>query len=241
MRKTPALLAAAIAATTVAALPAVANASTTTTTAPTAATATPTFDYSDCPRIPAGVDPAKWRCEVMVATGTMTVNGTTIPFRFDRVTHAEGYLPDGTESQVFGAFRAANLEVPGRQSGNGHGPKLWLRPHLVTPPDFFSQDGAMSLTLELSGPRLGDHCSIGTADAPVAIAAARVAGTTQWLSQDPPIITFDVQDSTLTVPGAKGCGRSTHDIDRRFGLPSPTGANRLEGTAYYSFKTYDKL
>ena len=208
--------------------------------------AIPTFDYSDCPQLPAGVDPAKWRCEVMVAQGTATLGDATVPIDFTRVTHAEGPMPDGTPGQVFGAFRAARLPVPGRQSGDGrghgHGPKLWLQPHLTVAPDFYSQTGAMSLTFQLTGPRLGEHCTIGTAAAPVQVAAARVPGTTQWLSQDPPVITFQVLDQTFSAPKVTGCGRAeAAELNRRFGLPSSSGKNQFGGTAYYSFKTYDQL
>jgi len=216
---------------------------TTTATGPAGTTtpAVPTFDFRDCPRLPTGVDPAKWRCEVLVAQGSATIGGATLPFDFTAVTHAEGPLPDGTPGQVFGGFRAARLPVPGRQSGDGHGPKLWTQPRLTAAPDFYSQSGAMSLTFQFTGPRLGEHCSIGTAAAPVQVAAARVPGTTQWLSQNPPIITFQVLDQTLAVPEVSGCGRAAGELDRRFALPSPSGANRLSGTAFYSFKTYDQF
>ena len=240
MRKTPAILAATTIAAATIAIPVDASAAT---AAPGSGstTAIPSFDYRDCPQLPVGVDPAKWRCEVLVADGTATVGGATLPFAFTAVTHAEGPLPDGTPGQVFGGFRAARLPVPGRQSGDGHGPKLWMQPHLAAIPDFYSQSGAMSLTFQLTGPRLGEHCSIGTPDAPVQVAAARVPGTTQWLSQDPPVITFQVLDQTLAVPEVSGCGRAAEELNRRFALPSPSGANRLGGTVFYSFKTYDQL
>ena len=251
MRKTSALLAATAVAATIA-IPVDASAAgaatattspagTTATAATTGTTAVPTFDFRDCPQLPAGVDPAKWRCEVLVAQGTATIGGAALPFDFTAVTHAEGPNPDGTPGQVFGGFRAARLPVPGRQSGDGHGPKLWMQPHLTAAPDFYSQSGALSLTFQLTGPRLGEHCSIGTPAAPVQVAAARVPGTTQWLSQNPPIITFQVLDQTLAVPEVSGCGRTAEELNRRFGLPSPSGANRLGGTAFYSFKTYDQL
>ncbi|MEY9864129.1 hypothetical protein ABH935_009783 [Catenulispora sp. GAS73] len=241
MRKTSALLAATAVAATIA-IPVDAGAANAATTP-----AVPNFDFRDCPQLPTGVDPAKWRCEVLVAQGTATIGAATLPFDFTAVTHAEGPLPDGTPGQVFGGFRAARLPIPGRQSGDGrnhdhgHGPKLWMQPHLTAAPDFYSQSGAMSLTFQLTGPRLGEHCSIGTTAAPVQIAAARVPGTTQWLSQNPPIITFQVLDQTLAVPEVSGCGRAAEELNRRFGLPSPSGANRLSGTAFYSFKTYDQL
>ncbi|WP_228563046.1 hypothetical protein [Catenulispora rubra] len=251
MRKTSAFLAATAVAATIAipvdasaASAATAPTGTSTAASPTGIAGTtpvPTFDFRDCPQLPTGVDPAKWRCEVLVAQGTATVGGATLPFDFTAVTHAEGPLPDGTPGQVFGGFRAARLPAPGRQSGDGHGPKLWMQPHLTTVPDFYSQSGAMTLTFQLTGPHLGEHCSIGTTAAPVQVAAARVPGSTQWLSQNPPIITFQVLDQTLAVPEVSGCGRATEELNRRFGLPSPSGANRLSGTAFYSFKTYDQL
>jgi hypothetical protein len=73
------------------------------------------------------------------------------------------------------------------------------------------------------------------------VAAGRVPGTTQWVSQNPPIVTFGVQDLTLAVPEVSGCGRSSEELNRRFGLPSPSGKNQLNGTAWYSFKSYDQL
>jgi len=236
MRKSSALLAATALAATVA-MPVAASAA----TAQPGQTAVPTFDYSDCPQLPAGVDPAKWRCEVLVGEGTATIGGAAVPFDFTRVTHAEGPMPDGAPGQVFGGFRAARLPVPGRQSGDGRGPKLWIQPHLTVPPDFYSQTGAMSLTFQLTGPRLGDHCTIGTTAAPVQVAAARVPGTAQWLSQDPPVITFQVLDQTFSTPRVSGCGPAAAELNRRFGLPSPSGENQLSGTAFYSFKTYDQL
>ena len=239
MRKTPTLITAAVTVTAAViasgiALPAAANAASATTTIPV-------FNYSDCPRLPSGVDPAKWRCEVMVVDGTVDIGGSVVPFHFDRVTHAEGPMPDGTPGQVFGAFRAANRQVPGRQSGDGHGPKLWLRPRRTAVPDFYSQTGTRSLVFDLSGPRLGPGCTIGTEADPVRVAAQRVPGTTRRVSEDPPIIGFQVLDATLAVPEVSGCGRFSGELDRRFALPSPSGANRLSGSAFYSFKTYDRL
>ncbi|NUR62811.1 MAG: hypothetical protein HOV87_29770 [Catenulispora sp.] len=242
MRKTTTFIAAGITAAVAAAgvaVPAAANASSADATSGTVTI--PTFDYSDCPQLPSGADPAKWRCEVMVADGTVAIGDSVVPFRFDRVTHAEGPMPDGTPGQVFGAFRAASLEVPGRQSGDGHGPKLWLRPRMTAVPDFYSQTGTMSLVFDLSGPRLGRECSIGTEAAPVQVAAQRVPGTTQRVSQDPPIIGFQVLDPALAVPEVSGCGRFAEELNRRFALPSPSGANRLSGSAFYSFKAYDQL
>ena len=49
-------------------------------------------------------------------------------------------------------------------------------------------------------------------------------------------------DQTFTAPKVTGCGRAeAAELNRRFGLPSPSGKNQVSGTAYYSFKTYDQL
>ena len=254
MRKTPILIAVtAITAITAAsaAMPVAANAAaatsatsatstTSATSAASAASALPTFDYRDCPQLPTGVDPAAWRCEVLIADGTVTIGTSTAPFHFTAVTHAEGPMPDGSEGQVFGGFRADRIEVPGRQSGDGHGPKLWMQPRLAAIPDFLSQSGAMSLTFQLTGPRLGDGCSIGTIEQPVQVAAERVPGTAGWISQDPPLIKFAAYDDTFTAPVAEGCGPLTAPLNRRLGLPKPSG-NLMTYDATYTFRTYDQL
>ena len=211
---------------------------------PMTSTALPAFDYRDCPQLPSGVDPAKWRCEVLVADGSMTIgDGAPVGIHLTAVTHAEGPLPDGKPGQVFGGFRAAAAEVPGGLLGPwaGFGPRLAMRPVDVGPIDFLSQSGAVPLKLQLSGPFLGRDCAIGGAGAPVDVALARVPGTAGWISQDPPVMKFDAADSTFAVPATQGCEGLDRFLDERFGLPSAAGRNQIAVTAYYSFKTYNKL
>ena len=62
-----------------------------------------------------------------------------------------------------------------------------------------------------------------------------------WVTSDPPVITFQVLDQTFSTPRVSGCGPAAAELNRRFGLPSPSGENQLSGTAFYSFKTYDQL
>src|SRR5262245_13625862 len=80
--------------------------------------ATPTFDFSDCPAIPAGADPAQWRCEVLESTGTVRIGKLgELPGGAMRLTFAEGQL-DGKYAQVFGALRSEPIRVPGGLLGN---------------------------------------------------------------------------------------------------------------------------
>lgn len=201
----------------------------------------PAFDYRDCPPLPAGVDPAEWRCEVHVAMGTLTI-GDTGPIRFTitRMTHAEGRLPDGTTGQVFGGLRARAEPVPGGLSGDG-GPPLGLRPESAGSADFLTPGGVIEMKFHLVGPRVGRRCTLGSNTDPVRIALARVPGSAVWISQDPPIRRMEGTDTSFTVPPAAGCGSLASTIDRRFALPAPAGTNDLRVTAYYSYKTYDAL
>src|SRR2546429_4352364 len=80
---------------------------------PAAADPLPTFDFADCPTIPVGTDPAQWRCEVLIAHGTVRIGALpelTIP-RI-KTTFAEGRL-NGEYAQVFGALRADPVRVRG--------------------------------------------------------------------------------------------------------------------------------
>src|SRR4051794_12953206 len=50
------------------------------------------FDFSDCPTLPAGLDPTGWRCEVHLATGEITVGRVSLRNLPLRLVHAEGPL-----------------------------------------------------------------------------------------------------------------------------------------------------
>jgi hypothetical protein len=51
---------------------------------------------------------------------------------------------------------------------------------------------------------------------------------------------FTLQDTGFAVPGSSGCGRLTGSVDRRLGLPAPTG-NAMTLHAAYTYRTYDAL
>jgi hypothetical protein len=190
------------------------------------------FDFSDCPALPAGLDPQTWRCEVHIARGTFTIGRTTFRDVPLSITHAEGPLPDGTSGQVFGTLRSRPAPVPGHRGYTirvGYGGYADL---IGNGPD----PGGVYLTLAVRGPGQGPDCSVGTLAAPIRTHAARVGDTTT-IPTDPPIKVFVLRDTAFTVPAASGCGRP---VDAWFGLPSASGNEMTLHTAY-TYRMYDAL
>src|SRR5436309_743913 len=58
-------------------------------------------DFGDCPALPAGVDPGKWRCEVHTAAPKLTIGKVSVVLAPITMTHAEGPMADGTDGQVW--------------------------------------------------------------------------------------------------------------------------------------------
>ncbi|MFJ9815865.1 hypothetical protein ACIRU3_11405 [Streptomyces sp. NPDC101151] len=206
------------------------------------AAATPSsFDFADCPSLPEGVDPARWRCEVHTAAPRLTIGKVTVNLAPITMTHAEGPLPDGGKGQVWGAMHSAPTAVPGGLTGTpagGHSSVLGLaiQPEYGGRSDFYT--GQLSLRFRLVGPLLPHGCTIGASE-PVDFRLKR-SGPSKWVSQDPPLIEFSAYDDTFTVPAAEHCGPLTGPLDRRLGIPAPDG-NLMSYDASYTFKTYDQL
>ncbi|WP_406068738.1 hypothetical protein OG372_12380 [Streptomyces sp. NBC_01020] len=206
----------------------------------------PAYDFSDCPDIPAGVEAADWKCEVLTATGSLTLGSRSIPELAPMtITHAEGPLPDGSDGQVWGALRSAPSSVPGGLSGHASSRNpllsLSLRPEYGGRSDFYSVGnslGLFTLRFRVLSPLLAHSCVIG-ADNPVELHLKR-AGDSQWVSKNPPVITFDAYDDAFTVPAADGCGPLGRLVNDRLGLSAASG-NAITLSAQYTFKTYDQL
>ncbi|MGW3262882.1 hypothetical protein [Streptomyces sp. NPDC001056] len=210
-----------------------------------AASAPPATDFRDCPPLPDGVDPARWRCEVHTAAPVLTMGKVTVRLAPITMTHAEGPLPDGGDGQVWGAMHSAPTTVPGGLTGAGtvtasddRAPvrELSVQPEYGGRSDFYT--GTFSLRFRLLDPLLAPGCTIG-ATAPVDFRLKR-SGPSVWVSQDPPLIEFSAYDDTFTVPAAEHCGPLTRLLDRRLGLPAAEG-NLMTYDASYTFRTYDRL
>ncbi|MGY4961704.1 hypothetical protein [Streptomyces sp. 900105245] len=196
--------------------------------APVAA-ATPATDFSDCPALPDGVDPARWKCEVHTAAPRLTMGEVTVTLAPITMTHAEGPLPDGGNGQVWGAMHGAPTAVPGVRD-------LAIRPEYGGRSDFYT--GEFSLRFRLLGPLLTKGCTVGAGE-PVDFRLKR-SGPSTWVSQDPPVIEFSAYDDTFSAPAAEHCGPLTGALNRRLGLPAAEG-NLMSYDASYTFRTYDRL
>ncbi|WP_329303580.1 hypothetical protein OG410_39555 [Streptomyces sp. NBC_00659] len=198
-------------------------------------------DFSDCPALPAGADPARWRCEVHTAAPLLTLGKVDVALAPIIMTHAEGRMPDGTLGQVWGAMHSTPTTVPGGLTGTAAGERTWhlrlaIKPEYGGRSDFYT--GRLSLRFRLSSPLLPHGCTIG-ASAPVDFQVKR-SGPSKWVSQDPPVIEFSAYDDTFTAPAAEHCGPLTGPLNRRLGLPAPSG-NLMTYDATYTFRMYDQL
>ncbi|MFJ1866749.1 hypothetical protein ACIOD1_19200 [Streptomyces sp. NPDC088097] len=252
LRLGAAALAVAAALATVAAAPALA-AGATTARAPAAGAAiaeapVAPYDFSGCPDIPAGVDAARWKCEVQTASGSLRLGSRDVPALAPMtITFAEGPMPDGGKGQVWGSLRGGASTVPGGLLGNASADRspllgLSLQPEYGGRSDFYSVGDSMGLfTLRYRAvsPLLPRGCVIGGGDTPVEIRLKRV-GDSEWVSKNPPVIKWAAVDTAFTVPAATGCGPMTRLVNDRLGLPATTG-NKITLSGEYTFRTYDQL
>ncbi|MEV8038677.1 hypothetical protein [Streptomyces sp. NPDC086182] len=204
-------------------------------------TTTQATDFSDCPALPAGADPARWRCEVHSAAPQLTMGKVTVALAPITMTHAEGPMPDGTKAQVWGAMHSTPTALPGGLTGTSADEhsrllRLAIKPEYGGRSDFYT--GQFSLRLRLLSPLLSHRCAIG-ASAPVDFQLKR-SGPSEWVSQDPPVIKFSAYDDVFTAPAAEECGPLTVPLNRRLGLPAPSG-NLMTYDATYTFRMYDQL
>jgi hypothetical protein len=191
------------------------------------------YDFSDCPALPADLDPTGWRCEVHLATGEVTAGRLRLSGIPMRLVHAEGPLPDGTTGQIFGTLwsRPAVVHDAGR--------RLTVQVRYAGYADLVGNGpdpGGLYLMLAVRGPGLGDHCTIGTPADPIRTHAARVGDTTT-IPTDPPIRQFTLQDTAFTVPAASRCDGHDRWLDSQFGLPSAAG-NTLTLKTAYTYQMY---
>jgi hypothetical protein len=206
-----------------------------------AAEPVPAFDFSDCPALPANADPGRWRCEVLISHGTVRV-GAALPVARIRTTFAEGQL-DGTFAQVFGTMRAEPIRVPGGLLGvPGANPLLRLdvRIEYAGYADFHSvgdRMGEQHLKLAVISPLLPRGCTLGSDRDPIVFKPRRTAGP-EVISENPLVLKFSLRDNEFAVPGAEGCGPLGGLVERRFGVPSPGGANDLSLTSYVGIRDY---
>ncbi|NIH78738.1 hypothetical protein [Amycolatopsis viridis] len=185
--------------------------------------------FADCPALPAGADPAQWRCEVLDSAATMSF-GTVrdLPLGPMRLTFAEGKL-GGQYAQVFGALRSEPVAVPGLPHGTirfGYGGYS----------DFHSdaqRKGEMDLVAEFDAPYLPRNCATG-----VIHTVLRADGPTRVVSTDPLTLQFATRDDEFAVPATENCGPQARLTNRRLGLPAAAGTNSYAQTTTVRLRDY---
>lgn len=209
-----------------------------------AADPVPSFGFADCPALPAGADPALWRCEELRSTGTARFGGVDVRLANMTMTFAEGEL-NGQYAQVFGALRAEPTRVPGGLlgvPGSDRNPllRLDIRLEYAGYADFHSDGdhmGEQHLKFRVVSPLLPPTCTVGTDDDPIALKPVRTSGP-DVISTDPRVLGFSIADTEFAVPAAHGCGRLDEFVNHRFGLPSPVGTNTITLDTMVGLKDY---
>jgi hypothetical protein len=209
----------------------------------------PTFDFADCPAIPDGADPARWRCEVLMSSGTIRFgNLAEQDTGAMRMTFAEGQL-DGRFAQVFGALRAEPTRVPGGLLGipgsDERNPllRMDIRIEYAGFADFLSDGdrmGEQHLKVRVLSPLLPRTCAIGGDQDPIRFRPVRTSGP-DVISDDPPVLRFAIADTEFAVPKARGCGALDHVVNRRFGVPAAGGANAITLDTLVGLRSYPQL
>lgn len=202
---------------------------------PAAAEPLPTFDFADCPALPEGADPARWRCEVLMSTGTIRFgNLAEQQLGAMRLTFAEGEL-DGEFAQVFGALRAEPARVPGT--------RMDMRIEYAGFADFLSDGdrmGEQHLKIRVISRFLPDTCTIGSNRDPIRFRPIRTSGP-DVVSTNPRILRFTIEDTEFAVPKARGCGVLNGLVNKRFGLPAPAGTNAITLNTLVGLKDYTEI
>ncbi|RJL20667.1 hypothetical protein [Bailinhaonella thermotolerans] len=210
----------------------------------------PAFDFRDCPPLPAGADPFAWQCnQIIVTSGTMKLGKVEQPVTKPMsITYTTGYDPGvpGVEF-IFGRLRAEPMPVPGGLIGTpGSDPidllKVSALPkyagHLSFP------DGGLNARLDMKVQMLNRNlpqtCHIGSDTDPIKLNLTPV-GDIEIPSEDPIVLKATMQDTAFAVPGASGCGLLNGVVNRRAGIPSPSGGNSATLTQYVSFKNYGEF
>lgn len=213
---------------------------------PAAAEPLPTFDFADCPAIPAEADPAQWRCEVLMSTGSIRFgNLAEQQLGAMRLTFAEGEL-DGEFAQAFGALRAEPAPVPGGLFGTGKQNPLLrmdIRIEYAGYADFLSvgdRMGEQHLKIRVISPLLPRTCTIGSDRDPIEFKPVRTSGP-DMLSTNPPVLRFTIEDNEFAVPKARGCGAFDRLVNKRFGLPAAAGMNTMKLTTLVGLKSYPEI
>lgn len=222
----------------------------------------PTFDFADCPEVPAGFDEIGSVCVEQVSSGGRIQIGRlsheiTDPITF---THAEfSSRATGERRQVVGALRANPVPVDSASLGLPPGLDVRATPEYAGPFSMRYPDVTIGVKIRLTGAGLGGSCLIGDDGDPILM--NMTTGTTDPPPPNTPIsgVPFEFLgsqgkagvrkathvDNAFPAPAARGCTRNGQNIDHLVnaaaGLPSPAGTNTVVLSQYFGHIGYINL
>ncbi|MDL4814546.1 hypothetical protein [Actinomadura opuntiae] len=230
-------------------------------TGPAASAGTlPSFDFSACPALPSGADPAYAQCNVAVTTGgTMQLGSIkeTISSPIT-LTYTTGFDPVTLEEYtIFGSFKASRFQVQPGLFGDPFVTAIYAQPQYAG--GLNTDGGTLNLNLKVNvqNPLLGSRCYIGSNANPIALHLTPgttnppppntpISGTPpEVVGTNPTVLKTTVVDNAFAVPKADGCGLDlgveNWAVDLYAGLPSAAGHNTAIFNQYVAYKTYTEL
>lgn len=238
--------------------------------APSASAANPdpipaSFDFSDCPPLPAGASPDYSQCWVGVVT-----SGTFKVGNFDqkiekpiRITWATTFNTTTFETKtIFGGLQAEKMLVQPGLFGDPFLSAVYAKVEyagVFEMPVSSHLEINLGLKVRLVNPILGSNCTVGTNSNPIRVAlttgttsppAPNTPITGEGLSiaranPEPPVLQAKHVGNSFAVPGAKGClfGGGVADwlVNQIGGFPSAAGKNTMVQNEYLMSKNYSQL
>ncbi|MFC4911602.1 hypothetical protein [Actinomadura gamaensis] len=224
----------------------------------------PTFDFADCPALPAPYTAQGSICmEAIVTSGTFQLgkfNQTiTSPIK---MTFASALNPDTqTYTPIFGKMQADKMLVQPGIFGDPIVTAVYAKPEYAgvfdqpTGPDFHI---TLGLRVRLTNPFLGGTCLIGDTGNAIKLnlttgttappaGTAPITGKAATIVQRTPFVIRQAThvDNTFSVPGAKGCalglGLVNAVVNAQAGIPSAAGKNQMIFNEYIGQKAYTAL
>lgn len=227
-------------------------------------------DFSACPALPTGYDPANFSCFLTHITGGQMIIGKANQLinRDITLSYAEGVDPSGNTAMVFGEETSKPMpvlggifETPSMDSLTKGDPNLELGIQPVGLGIRLDPSGQtvgfLSMKLKAVNPVFGANCYIGSGTHPMVIAPT--PGTTDPPPPNQPIsghvdsayfngtesiVLATVVDNAFAAPRAFHCGPKsslTRLVNVIAGLPSPAGTNTAIFQVTIEIVSYTKI
>ncbi|WP_157430098.1 hypothetical protein [Actinomadura oligospora] len=224
----------------------------------------PTFDFANCPVLPAPyVNEGSVCVESIVTSGTFQLGKfnqqITSPIK---LTFASALNPDTQlYTPIFGKMQADKMLVQPGIFGDPIVTAVYAKPEYAgvfdqpTGPDYHI---TLGMRIRLTNPFLGGTCVIGDTGNPITLnlttgttsppaGTAPITGKPATIVQRTPFVIRSAThvDNTFSVPGADGCaldfGLVNAIVNAQAGVPSAAGKNQMVFNEYIGQKLYTAL